>query len=195
MAVPGLAESAKESQAAGLLQPRLREVMQTVFNSIQEEFRLFLTRPSYAELLRHGYHLILPKRGEYKQRLLEAGGGMAPEEVLLWLAAERISQEYLAQLTKDGDGQFSCGEEEDKVKEGDDEDEEEEERENEEVIKASALTLPADRAEAVFMQWLSGAVPRTVLPVQKRLVLNSISFPHAILMILLKYSSYSGTGE
>ena len=194
MAVPGLAESAKESQAAGLLQPRLREVMQTVFNSIQEEFRLFLTRPSYAVLLRHGYHLILPKRGEYQQRLLEAGGGMAPEEVLLWLAAERISQEYLAQLTKDGDGHFTCGEEEDKVKEGDDE-EEEEERDKEEVIKASALTLPADRAEAVFMQGLSGAVPRTVLPVNKRLVLNSISFPQAILMILLKYSSYSGTGE
>lgn len=163
--LPDLKNQLEESKKVRCVTHGLSSLLDQIFLCFQEEFRLYFSRPSYAMLLKTGYHLILPKRGEYLVRRSELDGQVSSTELFLWLAAERITQEYCTQLWQGGDGVYSCGSYEKNWEGlGDQEDEIEdytEDEKNNRIGEVVSEAITTDRAKAVFAQWMKFSRPST----------------------------------
>lgn len=56
----GLSEAIEKSELEGKLTKQALDALKTCFECLQEEYRTFLTRPSYATVLKTGFRLLLP---------------------------------------------------------------------------------------------------------------------------------------
>jgi hypothetical protein len=114
-----------------------REILNSAIECMQEEIRIYFSRPSHAEFLKTGFHVVLPARGEYLERNRELPRGMPVSEIIFWLIAERLIQEYFWQVLDPFENVFYY-----QVDEG---------------LRKSPRQ--SDRAEEVFLIWKKNAKP------------------------------------
>ena len=137
MIVPGFINDMEIAVQEKKLSSEFRNTLTLIVEAIQNQFRTFLSRPSYVEAIKTGFNMLLTKRGEYILRENEIGDLLTYAETFLWLAAERYVQEYFNQILQPDENVFVYN--------------------SDSVVRTSDPAL--DRVDALFIQLLEGGRP------------------------------------
>ena len=101
--IPNLENAVIESRKFGAILPQCRQILTVVMDTIRQDLRNVLSRPSYRQMLRSSYNLFMPTTHYTDTLNVNEVSNTESLTRLLRLMVTRVSQEYLEQLRSPGD--------------------------------------------------------------------------------------------
>lgn len=104
--IPNLETAVIESRRFGAMLPACRQILGVVMETIRQDLRNVLSRPSYRQMLRSSFNLFMPTTHYTDTLTVNENNNTESLTRLLRLMVTRVSQEYLEQLRYPGDNIF-----------------------------------------------------------------------------------------